>query len=114
MSRQTRSFYNRFAVFYPLVDLFLRPQKARLLQEINRVQEGSLLDVGVGNGAHLPQYKRHHITGIDTSVGMLRIASKRNCSRVLLLQMNGEALSFGDGQFDYVVLSHVMAVVDNP
>ena len=97
-----------------MVDFFLRPQKARLLQEINQLPDGNLLDVGVGNGAHLSLYERHHITGIDTSPGMLRIASQRNCSRVLLLQMDGQALLFGDGQFDYVVLSHVIAVVDNP
>lgn len=114
MSGRTDSFYNRFAVFYPLVDFFLRPQKARLFQEINRLPEGNLLEVGVGNGAHLPRYERHHITGIDTSPGMLHIASQQACSRVQLLQMNGEALLFGDEQFDYAVLSHVIAVVDNP
>jgi phosphatidylethanolamine/phosphatidyl-N-methylethanolamine N-methyltransferase len=97
-----------------LVDFFLRPQKTRLFQEINLLPDGNLLDVGVGNGAHLPLYERHHITGIDTSLGMLRIASQRIYNRVMLMQMNGEALLFGDGQFDYVVLSHVIAVVDNP
>jgi phosphatidylethanolamine/phosphatidyl-N-methylethanolamine N-methyltransferase len=45
---------------------------------------------------------------------MLRIASQRNYSRVRLMQMNGEALLFEAGGFDYVVLSHVIAVVDNP
>lgn len=114
MSCDTRSFYNRFAVFYPIIDLFLKPQKVRLFQEINRLPNGNLLDIGVGNGAHLPLYERHHITGIDTSPGMLRIASQRNHSRVRLMQMNGEALLFEDGAFDYVVLSHVIAVVDDP
>jgi phosphatidylethanolamine/phosphatidyl-N-methylethanolamine N-methyltransferase len=31
-----------------------------------------------------------------------------------ILQMNGERLLFHDQTFDYVVLSHVIAVVDNP
>jgi phosphatidylethanolamine/phosphatidyl-N-methylethanolamine N-methyltransferase len=114
MSYQTHSFYNRFAVFYPLVDFFLRPQKARLFHEINQLPDGNLLDIGVGNGAHLHLYEKHHITGIDTSSGMLQIARQRNHNHVQLMQMNGEALLFGDGQFDYVVLSHVIAVVDNP
>jgi phosphatidylethanolamine/phosphatidyl-N-methylethanolamine N-methyltransferase len=114
MSSETPSFYNRFAVYYPIVDLFLRPQKARLFQEINRLPDGDLLDIGVGNGAHFPLYERHHITGIDTSPGMLKIASKRAHSRIQLMLMNGEALAFGDSGFDYVVLSHVIAVVDDP
>ncbi|WP_224996327.1 class I SAM-dependent methyltransferase [Cesiribacter sp. SM1] len=114
MSKQTESFYNRFSIFYPLIDLFLRPQKQLLLNKINQLPYGQLLDVGVGNGAHLSQYKTHKITGIDTSLKMLEIARKRKGSNVVLLKMNGEALSFQEESFDYVVLSHVLAVVDNP
>ncbi|MBD2703132.1 class I SAM-dependent methyltransferase [Spirosoma sp. BT702] len=114
MSRQTHSFYNKFSVFYPLVDFFLRPQKTRLFDEVNQLPAGNLLDIGVGNGANLPLYKKHRVTGIDTSFEMLSIASKRYHKQVRLLLMNGEDLLFGDGQFDYVVLSHVIAVVDNP
>lgn len=114
MSDPTHSFYNRFAVFYPLVDFFLRPQKVRLFHEINLLPDGNLLDIGVGNGAHLQRYAKHHITGIDSSSRMLQIARQRNRNHVLLIQMDGEALLFEDKQFDYVVLSHVIAVVDNP
>jgi phosphatidylethanolamine/phosphatidyl-N-methylethanolamine N-methyltransferase len=112
---KTPTFYNRFVFFYPLVDFFLKPQKQALFNEINHLPEGNLLEIGVGNGAHLPLYRKHRITGIDTSSGMLKMASSRICNTdVQLLQMNGEALRFGDGQFDYVVLSHVLAVVDRP
>ncbi len=114
MSTGTQSFYNTFSFFYPLVDFFLRPQKRVLFHQINMLPEGNLLEIGVGNGAHLPLYRKHQITGIDTSAGMLKIAGKRNHTGVRLLHMNGEALGFADGHFDYVVLSHVLAVADHP
>lgn len=114
MSIKTASFYNRFSLFYPLVDVLLRPQKRILFNEINGLAFGQLLEIGVGNGAHLSLYKTHKITGIDTSSRMLEAAEKRGVKNVELLQMNGEALSFPDESFDYVVLSHVIAVVDCP
>jgi phosphatidylethanolamine/phosphatidyl-N-methylethanolamine N-methyltransferase len=114
MSDQTERFYNTFSFFYPMVDLFLRPQKRLLHDEINKLASGELLDIGVGNGAHLHYYNTHRITGIDTSSTMLAIAARKNKSNVTLLQMDGEALAFHDNSFDYVVLSHVIAVVDHP
>jgi phosphatidylethanolamine/phosphatidyl-N-methylethanolamine N-methyltransferase len=114
VSSATNSFYNQFSLFYPLVDVFLRPQKIVLCKEVNQLPKGDLLDIGVGNGAHVQHYKKHTITGIDTSLAMLKIARRRNPATVQLLEMNGEALLFQEEQFDYVVLSHVIAVVDNP
>lgn len=114
VSEQTANFYNKFSVFYPLVDVFLKPQKRKLFHEINTLPFGELLEIGVGNGAHLPLYKTHEITGIDTSLSMLEIAKKQNVSNIDLLQMNGETLLFQDESFDYIVLSHTIAVVDNP
>lgn len=113
MSIHTDNFYNRFSFFYPLVDLFLKPQKRILFQQINRLPYGQLLEIGVGNGQHLHLYTTHRIIGIDTSLKMLLRARKQN-EHVELLQMNGEMLLFKDQTFDYVVLSHVIAVVDNP
>ena len=114
MSKPTESFYNRFALFYPAVDVFLRRQKRVLFDEINSLPEGRLLEIGVGNGAHLQLYKKHRVFGIDTSSAMLAIAGKRDNNNAQLLRMNGEALLFEEGQFDYVVLCHVIAVVNNP
>ena len=45
---------------------------------------------------------------------MLGIARKQKKENIKLLQMNGESLHFHDQSFDYVILSHVIAVVDNP
>lgn len=111
---QTEDFYDCFSFFYPLVDIFLRPQKLRLFSEINELPPGKLLEIGVGNGHHLPLYKIHQITGIDTSASMLNVAAKKKPANVELLQMNGESLLFRPETFDYIVLSHVIAVVDKP
>lgn len=114
MNAQTYSFYNKFAFLYPLIDVVLQPQKKVLFSEVNMLPEGFLLEIGIGNGAHFQFYKKHKITGIDTSAAMIKQARKKNYDNVTVLKMDGEALLFDDGAFDYVVLSHVIAVVDNP
>ena len=108
------SFYDKFSIPYPIVDLFLKPQKRKLFQEINTQPYGQLLEIGIGIGTHLPLYHRHQVTGIDTSKKMLQIARKKKRKHITLMQMNGENLSFKDQTFDYIVLSHVITVVDNP
>ena len=114
MRSSTATFYNRFSLFYPLIDLFLQPQKKRLFTEINKLRPGKLLEIGVGNGAHLKQYSTHSIIGIDNSGKMLALAKKQAGQNIALLHMNGEQLLFADQSFDYIVLSHVIAVVQNP
>lgn len=107
------SFYDRFGSLYPIVDVFLKPQKRKFFDIVNESPPGQLLEIGVGNGTHLKHYRNHAITGIDTSEAMLTRA-RGKAKGVQLLNMNGEALTFANGSFDYVVLSHVIAVVENP
>ncbi len=114
MSKNTVSFYNKFSFLYPIVDVFLKPQKRKLFQEINNLPFGQLLEIGVGNGTHLPLYNTHKVIGIDTSKNMLKIARKQKLKDVKVLQMSGENLLFKEHTFDYIVLSHVITVVDNP
>ncbi|TKC04582.1 class I SAM-dependent methyltransferase [Pedobacter polaris] len=114
MSNQAASFYNRFSFFYPIIEVFLKPQKVKLMEEINTLASGKLLEVGVGSGTHLPLYQTHQITGIDISSAMLNEAEKHKQSDTILLKMSGEDLQFEDDYFDYVVLSHVLAVASNP
>lgn len=45
---------------------------------------------------------------------MLNIARGNSQGNIELFQMNGEELNFEANTFDYVVLSHVIAVADNP
>jgi len=114
MNTRSEKFYNRFAFMYPVIDLFLRPQKRKFFSTINGYPNGQLLDIGVGNGAHFKYYSTHKITGIDTSRNMVMQAQKQAGGNIHVLQMNGENLSFRSGVFDYVILSHVLAVVEDP
>ena len=114
MSVHKDNFYNKFSVIYPLVDIFLKPQKRKLFEEINNLPFGHLLEIGVGNGKHFQLYNTHKVIGIDTSSKMLEIARKQKKDDIELVLMNAEALLFQDQTFDYIVISHVIAVVDNP
>ena len=107
-------FYDRATFFYPIIDVFLRPQKRKLFRRINHFPDGRILEVGVGNGGHFKYYNRHEIVGIDTSRSMLRRARKHLKKNIQLIHMNGENLLFPNEDFDYVVLSHVITVANNP
>ncbi len=114
MNERSTNFYNRFSVFYPLADFFLRRQKRLLLSELNNLPHGKLLEVGVGNGSYLKYYKKHHVTGIDTSSAMLEIARKHVAPTIRLIEMDGTEMTFPDMNFDFIVLCHVIAVVNDP
>jgi phosphatidylethanolamine/phosphatidyl-N-methylethanolamine N-methyltransferase len=114
MANQSEKFYDRFTILYPVVDLFLGPQKRKFFDRINTLPYGRLLEIGVGNGAHFKYYRTHDITGIDTSGSMLAQADKKRKPHISLIHMNGESLLFPDESFDYVIMSHVIAVVDDP
>jgi phosphatidylethanolamine/phosphatidyl-N-methylethanolamine N-methyltransferase len=114
MTHSSEKFYDRLSSLYPIIDLFLKPQKRKFFSEINNLRYGRLLEIGVGNGAHFKYYSTHQIVGIDTSRSMLSRASKQLKDNIQLFHMNGEKLLFPDEVFDYVILSHVIAVVDDP
>lgn len=114
MNNSTGLFYNWFSFIYPVVALCFKPQKHRLFKEVNSAVSGDLLEIGIGNGSNLSSYKNHTVTGIDISTRMLKIAAKKKATSTRLLQMNGEQLQFGDCSFDYIVLSHVIAVSPCP
>lgn len=118
-SRQTinprsEKFYDSLYFLYPIIEFFLKPQKKKFFDTINEYPHGRLLEIGVGNGRDLKYYRKHAITSIDTSRAMLNKARKYQKTNVHLLQMNGESLVFRNHSFDYVILSHVVSVVDDP
>lgn len=114
MTTASEKFYDRLYFLYPVIDLFLSPQKKKLFGKVNAVPYGRLLEIGVGNGSHLKFYKSHAVIGVDASENMLSRARKHVQDKIQLLRMNGEQLLFPNGSFDYVILSHVIAVVDDP
>lgn len=114
MAQATERFYDRFAPLYPCVHLFFAQTKTRLLAAVNSCAPGDLLEIGVGDGTHLPRYKQHRITAIDLSAGMLARAMRHRTPNVTLLKMDAKRLAFADQSVDYVVMSHVVAVLDDP
>jgi phosphatidylethanolamine/phosphatidyl-N-methylethanolamine N-methyltransferase len=114
MRYSTAAFYNRLSFFYPVINYFIKGQRKVLIQEINRAVPGKLLEIGIGNGSHLPLYTAHQIIGIDISEAMLNKAKRFKNNNVKLLLMNGENLSFPEACFDHVVISHVLAVTKDP
>lgn len=114
MPTRTQIFYDRVAFLYPLINLFLKRQKSLLQQEVNRMPAGALLEIGVGNGSHLHLYRNHTLTGIDISEKMLDFARRAAPIGTILRQMDAHHLAFEAEQFDYIVLSHVLAVTQDP
>lgn len=112
--------YDRWAPIYDLV--FGAVFKIGRRQAVVAAEEvgGRVLEVGVGTGISLPQYKPEtRIVGTDISNSMLDVARKRvkqyNLSNVDdLLVMDAEAMDFGDDAFDVVVAQYVVSAVPNP
>ena len=87
---------------------------------INAQDAGNVLEVGVGTGLALPDY-RHDlaVTGIDFSEDMLAKAQAKVEQRGLdhvqdLRQMDARSLSFPDASFDVVAAMHIISVVPEP
>jgi phosphatidylethanolamine/phosphatidyl-N-methylethanolamine N-methyltransferase len=114
MKYSTAAFYNRISFLYPAINYFLKGQRKNLIEEVNDSLPGKLLEIGIGNGSHLPLYTSHQITGIDISEAMLRKAQRFSSNNIKLAIMNGENLLFPEACFDYVVMSHVLAVTKDP
>ncbi|KAA2242719.1 class I SAM-dependent methyltransferase [Chitinophaga agrisoli] len=114
MHHSTATFYNRLAFLYPIINYFLNKQRKVLISEVNNAPPGRLLEIGVGNGSHLPLYAAHQIIGVDISQAMLNHAKRSANNNTELLLMNGEDLIFPEACFDYVVITHTLAVVKDP
>src|SRR5688572_12353971 len=99
-NQRTARFYDWARCAYPLVEPFLLKARRRLVDAVNEHPPGELLDVGVGNGTHLGDYRARRVTGIDVSPGMIRAAaSNARSAEVELKVMDGERLEFPDDVF---------------
>ena len=88
--------------------------------EVLNQSKGRILEVGVGTGLSLPDYKSSlEIVGIDLSPEMLDRARERVADEALenvtgLYEMDASELKFEDSSFDTVVAMFVMTVVPEP
>ena len=112
--------YGRWAPVYDVVfgPVFDRGRQAAI-EAAERIG-GRILEVGVGTGISLPDYKRtSRLCGVDISEPMLRKAQERVTELGLtnvegLWVMDAEKLSFPDASFDVVVAQYVVTTVPNP
>jgi phosphatidylethanolamine/phosphatidyl-N-methylethanolamine N-methyltransferase len=112
--------YARWAPVYDLVfGAVFENGRNKAIAAAERVG-GHVLDVGIGTGVCLGDYKRTtRITGVDLSEPMLRKAQERVDELGLtnvecLAVMDAENLSFPDESFDVVVAMHVVSTVPHP
>ncbi len=119
-TEQVASAYDRWA---PTYDLVFGPVFRRGRSEAIVAAEkigGRILEVGVGTGISLPQYRRtSRLTGIDISDAMLDKARDRVRDLGLdnvedIKVMDAEALEFESDSFDVVVAQYVVTAVPNP
>ncbi|MEP3277435.1 MAG: class I SAM-dependent methyltransferase [Stappiaceae bacterium] len=109
-----------YAGWAPVYDLFFDTSvgwgRRAAVKRINRLS-GSILEVGVGTGLSLPDYRTDlTVTGIDLSAEMLTRAKKRVQSKKLknvtgLSKMDAGSLAFPDHSFEVAVAMYVMTVV---
>ena len=112
--------YARWAPVYDLVfgAVFEKGRKSSI-EAAERIG-GRVLEVGVGTGISLPDYRRStKLVGIDISEPMLRKAQERvraqNLTNVETLSvMDAKNLAFPDGAFDAVVAQYVITAVPDP
>jgi phosphatidylethanolamine/phosphatidyl-N-methylethanolamine N-methyltransferase len=116
-----RAAYQRWAENYDnWFGLISARARRAAVAAVNAAPGTKVLEVGVGTGLALPQYNSEkHVTGIDLSTEMLRLARLRTKELSLrnidaLLEMDAQATSFADQSFDVAVAMFVASVVPDP
>jgi len=112
--------YAYWAPFYDLVfgEVFKQARHAAI--EAAEHHGGRILEVGVGTGLSLPDYKPgNQIVGVDISEPMLRKARAKVADLALhqvegLAVMDAEHMAFPDESFDVIVAQYVITTVSNP
>ena len=96
------------------------PVEAALLGALGKTSLGALLDIGTGTGriAELLSGRASHVTGLDKSPEMLRLARTRlqdlPADRLDLVQGDFTALPFADQAFDTVIFHQVLHYAQEP
>lgn len=115
-----KSAYRRWAPVYDATFGKVSTVGRKHVVDVINQRAGRVLEVGVGTGLSLADYKTHlEIEGIDLSPDMLDKARERVANEGLahvkgLHEMDASDLKFADGSFDTVVAMYVMTVVPDP
>jgi phosphatidylethanolamine/phosphatidyl-N-methylethanolamine N-methyltransferase len=115
-----KSAYRRWAPVYDNTFGRFTTEGRRHAVEIINQRHGRVLEVGVGTGLSLPEYRRGlEIVGIDLSPEMLDKAREKIDEEGLgnvtgLHEMDASELTFPTASFDTVVAMYVMTVVPDP
>lgn len=115
-----REAYRRWAPVYDYTFGRISTAGRRHAVELINGSTGKVLEVGVGTGLSLPEYKSHlDITGIDLAPEMLQKARERVAAEGLknvsgLHEMDAGNLQFADNSFDTTVAMYVITVVPEP
>jgi phosphatidylethanolamine/phosphatidyl-N-methylethanolamine N-methyltransferase len=115
-----RDAYRRWAPVYDYTFGAVSTAGRRHAVEIINGSTGKVLEVGIGTGLSLPEYKPHlEITGIDLAPEMLVKARERVKSAGLknvtgLHEMDASDLKFPDATFDTTVGMYLITVVPEP
>ena len=115
-----KSAYRRWAPVYDNTFGRFTTEGRRHAVEIINQRNGRVLEVGVGTGLSLPEYRRGlEIVGIDLSPEMLDKAREKIDEEGLgnvtgLHEMDATELTFPTASFDTVVAMYVMTVVPDP
>jgi phosphatidylethanolamine/phosphatidyl-N-methylethanolamine N-methyltransferase len=115
-----KSAYRRWAPVYDNTFGRFTTEGRRHAVEIINQRHGRVLEVGVGTGLSLPEYRRGlEIVGIDLSPEMLDKAREKVDEEGLsnvsgLHEMDASELTFPTASFDTVVAMYVMTVVPEP
>jgi ubiquinone/menaquinone biosynthesis C-methylase UbiE len=84
----------------------------------SRIEDGSVLEIGVGTGKNIPFYPSGtNMTAVDLSDGMMSYAKRQaeDLSKpVNFHQMDVQALTFSDNSFDTAMATFVFCSVPQP
>jgi len=116
-----RAAYRRYSAVYDLVfGRSLDVGRKAAVRAINRSGAVRILEVGVGTGLTLPNYRADtRVVGIDLCPEMLERARRRKEAHGLgqveaLLEMDGQNMTFEDASFDAVLALHVLPSAPDP
>jgi phosphatidylethanolamine/phosphatidyl-N-methylethanolamine N-methyltransferase len=112
--------YARWAPVYDVVfGKVFEPGRKASIAAADKIG-GRILDVGVGTGISLPDYRRDiRLVGVDYSAAMLKKARRRVIEQKLdhveaLAVMDAKFLGFPEAFFDAVVAQYVVPAVPDP